>query len=44
MENKKQFLLPQAEIIRFNAEDIIVTSDVGGANANTLPEYDPNNP
>lgn len=44
MENKKQFLIPQAEIVRFNSEDIIVTSDVGGANANTLPEYDPNNP
>lgn len=44
MENKKQFLIPQAEIVRFNSEDVIVTSDVGGANANTIPEYDPNNP
>ena len=44
MEKEKKFILPEAEIIRFSCEDIIVTSDVGGANANTLPEYDPNNP
>ncbi len=44
MENKKQFLIPQAEIIHFISEDIITTSDVGGGNVATLPEYDPNNP
>lgn len=44
MENKKQFLIPQAEIVHFISEDIITTSDVGGGNVSTLPEYDPNNP
>ena len=42
MKNKKEFIAPEAEIINFANEDIILTSDVGGQNIGNIPEYDPN--
>lgn len=39
MENKKQFLIPQAEIIRFTSEDIITTSDIGWKPVDEIPEW-----
>ena len=43
MDNKKQFSIPQAEVVRFNSEDIIVTSDVGGKTVGEIPEWPPQN-
>lgn len=41
MENKKQFLIPKAEIVCFDNEDIIVTSDLGGKSVGEIPEWPP---
>ena len=30
MNNEKKFLIPEAEIIEFCGDDVILTSDVGG--------------
>lgn len=30
MKNEKKFLVPDADIVEFNNDDIILTSDVGG--------------
>ena len=43
MEKERQFLTPQAEIVRFNNEDLIVTSDVGGKSVGEIPEWPPQN-
>lgn len=46
MKNEKKFLNPEAEIIQFHAEDIIITSqngwwdesgDVGGGSGGNVP-------
>lgn len=43
MENEKKFAQPEAIIIKFSESDIytdiIQTSDVGGENAGTIPEW-----
>lgn len=44
MNKEKKFLIPEAEIIVFPSEDIIVTSDVGEKNAGEIPEWPPVNP
>ena len=41
MEKEKKYLIPEAEIVCFNYDDIILTSDVGGENVGTIPEWPP---
>lgn len=36
-EMKEQYEVPEMEIVLFDAEDVIMTSD---GNGNTIPEYD----
>lgn len=39
MKNEKKYLKPEFELIEFNKEDIILTSNVGNVNDENLP-YD----
>ena len=40
MENKKKYVKPEAEIIEFQSEDIILTSNpLGGGNIDEIVEF-----
>ena len=44
MKNKKRFLIPEAEIIRFNNDDIILTSGEGDIGEINHPWWGGGNP
>ena len=41
MEKEKKYLIPEIEIVCFDNNDIILTSDVGGGNVGEIPEWPP---
>ena len=40
MKNEKKFQIPEAEVIEFNNEDIILTSNLGGEDDTGIPSMD----
>ena len=43
MAKERKFLNPEAEVVCFYNEDIILTSDVGGGDVSAVPEWPPQN-
>ena len=39
MNKEKKFQIPNAEIVEFRADDVILTSDLGEGDDIDLPEY-----